>query len=148
MTKRILAFILMVYFGPAPATAQSDRELVYSAVEDYVEALYRVEPERIKRSVHPNLTKRGFWRPNGTKKYEPESTMTFEELLDLAAKWNAQKRLPIDAPKKIEIYDVQDQTATAKLTAEWGTDYLQLAKYGAKWMIVNILWQSHPSKSN
>ena len=35
-----------------------------------------------------------------------------------------------------------NQTASAKLTAAWGVDYFHLAKYGGKWKIVHVLWQS------
>ena len=47
---------------------------------------------------------------------------------------------------RITVYDVLDQTATAKLVAEWGIDYMHLAKFDGKWMIVNVLWQSPPKK--
>ena len=124
---------------------QTDRELVYKAIEDYVDALYLVQPERIQKSVHPGLTKKGYWRKSDTEPYGPERTMTYQQLYELAGKWNAKGKLPENAPKKIEIFDVQDQTASAKLTAQWGTDYFQLAKYNDRWMIVNVLWQSPPS---
>jgi hypothetical protein len=126
----------------------SDRDLVYAAIEDYVDGIYLVQPDRIKKSVHPQLAKRGFWKGKDQTAYE-ESTMTFDQLVELAGKWNAKGRVkPEEAPKKIEIFDVQDQTALGKLTAYWGTDYFELAKYDGKWLIVNILWQSHPPKSN
>jgi hypothetical protein len=35
---------------------------------------------------------------------------------------------------------------TVKLTADWGTDYMHLAKMDGKWMIVNELWQIPPPK--
>lgn len=53
---------------------------------------------------------------------------------------------PATAPKEIAILDVADQTASAKLTAWWGIDYLHLAKYDGKWMITQVLWQSPPPK--
>ena len=140
----LLFFALTITSYGQTGAASSDRDLVYAAIEDYVDALYLVQPDRIKKSVHPNLTKKGFWRPKDKTEYSPESTMTFDQLVDLASKWNAKGNVPKDAPKKIEIFDVQDQTALAKLTAVWGTDYFQLAKYDGKWMIVNIVWQSHP----
>jgi hypothetical protein len=46
----------------------------------------------------------------------------------------------------VEVYDVQNQTASAKLTAFWGTDYLLLGKYDGKWMISSVLWQSPPRR--
>jgi hypothetical protein len=142
----ILTLLLVFYVGRG--YGQTDKELVYAAIEDYVEGLYQVQPERIKKSVHPDLMKKGFWRKNDKTEYEKEDIMTFDQLVELASTWNAKGTLPKDAPKKIEVYDVQDQTATGKLTAQWGTDYFQLAKYDGKWMIVNILWQRHPPKAN
>ncbi len=119
----------------------TERDLVYAAVEDYVDGLYLVQPDRIKKSVHPELTKKGYWKAKDKTTYDYDGMMTFDQLVELAGKWNAKDWLPKDAMKKIDIYDVQDQTAIAKLTAHWGTDYFQLAKYDGKWMIVNILWQ-------
>jgi hypothetical protein len=147
MIKKILVLVFVASTWSISTIAQSaERDLVYAAVEDYVDALYLVQPERIKKSVHANLTKKGYWRKTDSEPYGPEQTMTFQQLYELAGKWNAQGKLPKDAPKKIEIFDVQDQTASAKLTAQWGTDYFQLAKYDGKWMIVNVLWQSAPKK--
>lgn len=140
----LLVFLFGVFF--VNAQTRTDREMVYVAIEDYVDALYLVQPERIKKSVHPNLMKKGFWRPADKSTYENESIMTFDQLVDLAGKWNAKGTLPKDAPRKIEIFDVQDQTAAGKLTAHWGIDYFQLAKYEGEWLIVNIIWQSHPPR--
>jgi hypothetical protein len=138
--KLILTTIFLL--GTQLAFSQSaDRDQVYAAVEDYVDGLYLAQPDRIKKSVHPELMKKGFWKAKDKTEYAYEGVMTFQQLVDLAAKWNAKGWLPKDAVKKIEIYDVQDQTASAKLSAHWGTDYFQLAKMDGKWMIINILWQ-------
>lgn len=144
---RTLLLILFVA-GTLVLRAQTpvDREQVYAAIEDYVDGLYLVQPDRIKRSVHPNLTKKGFWRQPDKTAYEKESIMTFDQLVDLAGRWNAKGTLPKEAPRIIEVFDVLDQTASAKLTAHWGIDYFQLAKYDGKWLIVNIVWQAHPPK--
>ena len=143
MKQLATTFTLLILLLGA-VQAQSDKEQVKMAILDYVEGIYNVQPDRIRQSVHPQLTKKGFWRPRDETTYKDESLMTFEELVELAGKWNAKGTLPKDAPKEIEIYDVQDQTALAKLTAHWGTDYFHLAKYEGKWMITNVLWQSHP----
>ena len=143
MKQLATTFTLLILLLGA-VQAQSDKEQVKMAILDYVEGIYNVQPDRIRQSVHPQLTKKGFWRPGDGTAYKDESLMTFEELVELAGKWNTKGTVPKDAPKEIEIYDVQDQTALAKLTAHWGTDYFHLAKYEGKWMITNVLWQSHP----
>ena len=142
LMKICLAFLLVCCTSTSVFAQKNDHDLVYEAVENYVDALYKVEPDRIRQSVHPNLTKKGFWRKAITDPFGPEQSMTYQQLYDLAAKWNVKGNLPADAPKKIEILDLQDQTAAAKLTAQWGTDYFHLAKYDGTWMIINVLWQS------
>lgn len=119
----------------------TDKELVQAAIEDYVDGIYNVQPDRIKKSVHPELVKKGYWKGKDKADYAYDGIMTFDQLVKLAETWNAKGWLAKDAPKKIDIYDVQDQTACGKLTAYWGTDYFQLAKVEGKWMIMNILWQ-------
>jgi len=51
---------------------------------------------------------------------------------------------PPTARKEIVIYDVQSVTASAKLTAFWGADYLLLGRFDGRWMITHVLWQNAP----
>jgi peptidoglycan/xylan/chitin deacetylase (PgdA/CDA1 family) len=145
MKKVALLFFALLLFFPRADYAQSDaeKEAVRQAVLDYVEGVYDVAPERIERSVHPDLAKRGFYIKKGEKTYT-SSPMTFTELVNLARNYNKDGKIPKDAPKDIVVFDVLDQIACAKLTAAWGVDYFQLAKYDGKWKIVNVLWQSPP----
>lgn len=142
----VAALLLAVPFlmGTDAADDAADREAVREAVLDYVEGIYNVEPERIKRSVAPDLAKVGYWRSKDATEYG-EGRMSFEQLVELAGKWNSKGGVDAEtAPKEIEIYDVLDQTATVKLSAHWGIDYMHLAKINDKWMIKNVLWQSYP----
>ncbi len=129
--------------------SKEDQKGVEEAILDYVEGLYLVDSTRIERSVHPEMRKRGYWYNSKKESYRDNLDMTYEQLVSLAASWNKSgKRVTADSPKKIEIYDVLDRTASAKLTAEWGIDYFHLAKLGGKWYIMNVLWQSIPEESN
>jgi CubicO group peptidase (beta-lactamase class C family) len=120
-----------------------EEEAVRNTILDYVEGIYMVDSSRIERSVHPQLRKRGYWYNADKQKYADNLDMSFDQLRHLAATWNKDgKSANASSPKKIEIYDVNDRTATAKLTAEWGIDHFQLAKLDCKWMIMNVLWQS------
>jgi hypothetical protein len=138
-----LAVALVILLPNLPVQGQeSDREAVRQAVLDYVEGIYGVDPSRVQRSVHPKLAKTGFYRGPNDPAFRPGSNMTFDQLMEIAKNWNKAGKLRKNAPKEITIYDVLDQTATAKLVAEWGTDFMHLAKFDGKWMIVNVLWQS------
>jgi hypothetical protein len=146
-------WLLLAFLGlPClPAHAQSehvsfqdDHAAIRTAVLDYVEGLYTTDTTRIYRSVHPDLAKRGYYLPRNADAYQNEP-MSFAELIEVTRTWNRNGAVnPETALKDIVVFDVLDQTASAKLTAHWGIDYLQLARYDDRWMIVNVLWQTPP----
>ena len=142
MVRVLLALAMIV---PAAIQAQSADEAagVEHAALDYLEDFYEGSTEKIRRGVHPDVVKYGFSRGRD-RSYHGEP-MSFQEMLDYATSVKESGRSPgPDAPKRVEVLDVLDQTAVAKVYAWWGSDYLQLAKYDGQWKIVHVLWQSAP----
>jgi hypothetical protein len=135
----------VLLLGASVNVPNPDEALVREAVLDYVEACYNVQPERIEKSVDPNMVKLGFFRGKNYKDYRPGEAMTYKELLETAAKYNKSGKLPKDAPKEIVVFEVLDKTACAKLKAQWGIDYFHLAKVDGKWKIYQVMWQSNPA---
>ncbi len=131
-------------FAAARLDAQmSHDEGVMAAVLDYVEGIYEVQPDRIRRSVHPTLRKIGYMSRDG-ENYQ-SAPMTFDELVELAGGWNASGEVDAKtALKEVEILDVMNKTASAKLTAVWGVDLMHLVEIDGRWMIINVLWQTPP----
>jgi hypothetical protein len=121
-----------------------DHRMVQAAIEDYVLALYQVEPERIARSVDTSLHKIGYFDYDGEAYFHVP--MTYQQLYDLSASWNKDgAQANSKSPREIEIYEVHDKTASAKLTAQWGIDFMHLSKASdGSWKIMNIMWQSDP----
>lgn len=146
--RYLLTLVLFVTLSNV-SVAQSSEDGVRSAVEDYVEALYQVDPSRIERSVSKSLVKYGYWRQNANQPYAG-SPMNYDQLYRLASGWNKdnQNNINSSTPKEIVVLDVLDKTAVAKLTAFWGIDYFQLEKIEDKWMIRHIIWQAHPAPTN
>lgn len=127
--------------------AQASQEEVSNAVKGYVNAFYYGDTAMIHQNISRDVVKYGYYIPKGKTVYEGEP-MSFQEMINYAA---AVKKRGVSPnvekfPKKIEVLDMQDQTASAKLTAWWGTDYLLLAKIEGHWMITHVLWQSTPPK--
>lgn len=140
----LVAVLLAWPAGVVVGQAAAERAGVERAVLDYVEGFYEGDTLKLKRSVHPDVAKYGYYVPRDSSRYVGEA-MPFAEFLSYARgirERNRQARP--DAPKKVEIFDVLDQTASAKLTAWWGTDYLLLAKYDSRWMIRQVMWQTTP----
>jgi hypothetical protein len=146
---RSLAFVLGAFACaslPDTGLAQSaaDRDAVKRAALDYVEGFYEGDSTKLARGIRPEVYKYGFWRPADKTTYSG-SRMSYDDMFAYARRVRENNRqAPASAPKEVVIYEVLDQTATAKLTASWGTDYLLLGKYDGRWMISHVIWQSPP----
>jgi len=141
----------LTFNGARPSTSQGalqagqgdvdDRAGVTRAVLDYIEGFYEGDTAKLQRSLRPELSKYGFWRAKDSTTYAGER-MTYAEAIAYAAKVRARNQpAPATSPKNVEIFEVQNQTASAKVTAWWGTDYLLLGKYDGRWMIAHVMWQ-------
>ena len=138
----VCVLLILGMTGIGHATTEGDEKAVEAAVRDYVEGIYEVDPDRIRRSVHPDLQKFGFARRSPDDEYRV-IPMTFDQLVELAATYNADgSKVPSDAPKEIVDPVLLAQTATAMLPASWGVDYFHLAQYDARWQNVHVLWQT------
>jgi putative lumazine-binding protein len=152
---RSIALIgLFTLAAPTPLRAQGssapigreEHEAVRRAVLDYVEGFYEGDSVKLARAVRPEIYKYGFWRQRDSTRYAGEQ-MKYAEFFDYARNVKKNNRqTPPTAPKVVDVFDVQNQTASAKLTAFWGTDYLLLGKYDGQWMISSVMWQSPPKR--
>lgn len=126
------------------ADRSADRAAVRRAALDYIEGFYEGDSTKLVRSVRPDVYKFGFWRGRDSTAYHTE-TMPWAEFLSVTRNVRARNR-PVDPawPKKVEVLDVQNVTAAAKVTAWWGTDYLLLGRFGDRWMIAQVRWRSPP----
>ena len=122
--------------------SDEDREAVEMAALDYVDGFYLSQPERIERSVSRNLSKTGFV---ATENGYREVPRTYDRLYRESGRYNADGHIdPETAPRKIEILDILDQIAVVKLSAEWGIDYLNLAREDGRWKVIKVVWQTYP----
>jgi len=122
-----------------------DKEDVVAAVKDYVLGFYEGDAERLDRALHPTLRKLGWYRDGGDKPYGGPYPMTKERALSFAPRFGNSPDSPgSNGHLKVVVFEVLDKVASAKVEASWGIDYIHLAKTDGKWMIYNVIWQSHP----
>ncbi|HEV7780672.1 MAG TPA: nuclear transport factor 2 family protein [Chitinophagaceae bacterium] len=134
----ILALCLFTRFSHA----QDTKEKVERACLDYIEGFYEGDTSKLIRSLKPSLYKFGYWKNDKTGKYEPDGQMTYHEAINYAKKVFEKKNFPkAGAPKKVEILDIMNAVAAAKVTAWWGIDYILLAKQDGEWKIEQVLWE-------
>lgn len=142
MKKLSILILFTILSFPLFSQTDGDRQAVERAMLDYLEGFYEGDTTKIIRGVLPEVNKYGYWKDRNTGEYKG-SAMSFAEMKEYANNVRIKERFPkADAPKKVEIFEVLDQTAAGKVTAWWGSDYILLGKYDGQWKIVQVLWQS------
>ena len=127
-------------------TEITDEEGIHQAVMNYVNSVYEVKPELVDKSVHAKLQKVGFVPKKDETGYR-DMWMNRDELRELAVHWNQDGSLdPATAKAEVKILVQLDQIAMVRLDAEWGIDFIQLAKMKRTWMIINVMWQTYPKE--
>lgn len=138
--------VLLLGLGRSSAAppAEAEREAVRRAALAYVEAFYELEPLKIEKNVHPEVSNRGFVpaEAGGSR----EVRMDFAGLKQNAASVNKEGVFPKNPIKEVAVFEVLDRIASVKVLAEWGIDYMHLAKYDGQWKVVHVLWQTYPPK--
>ena len=114
----------------------------FHAKGDRIVRLWRNNPvERMQRSLHPDLVKRVVRLHPKTKApllNHISKTTLVEYTNGGGGKDTPKDKLFYD----VKILDVYNGIATVKAVSANYVDYLHLAKWDGKWMIVNILWDN------
>ncbi len=109
---------------------------------DYIEGFYQGDSEILKRCLKENLYKFGFWKDEDTGDYGQPIYMSYEQALAYADRVKQKKEFPKPgSPKKVEVLDVMEKIAVAKVTAWWGSDFMLLSKNEEGWMIEQVIWE-------
>jgi len=128
-----------------PAQAAADSAGIRQAALDYIDGYYTGDGARMERAVHPELAKR-IVRTNeqGRSQLGQMSAMT----LVMGTRAGGGKDTPVAQRREdVTILDIYQNAASAKVYASGWVDYLHLAKWNGRWVIVNVLWELHPQKA-
>lgn len=137
-----ITVILLCCFMMFTSKAQEEKEKVENACQDYIAGFYEGDTTKLIGCLNPALYKSGYWQDKKTGKYAPDGNMTWRQAVDYAKLvFEKKKFAKATAPKKVEVLDVMNTIAAAKVTAWWGVDYILLAKQNDKWMIDQVLWE-------
>jgi hypothetical protein len=145
MSIRFLAAVLVVLPAALPAQAAADSAGIRQAALDYIDGYYTGDGARMERAVHPELAKR-IVRTNeqGRSQLGQMSAMT----LVMGTRAGGGKDTPVaERREDVTILDIYQNAASAKVYASGWVDYLHLAKWNGRWVIVNVLWELHPQKA-
>ncbi len=144
-TRTIYCFTVLLALFPPGAHAQTaaDSSGIKQAALDYIEGWYEGNGDRMERALHPELAKRivNTDPRNGRNSLGQQSAMT----LVLNTKRGGGKETPAARQRKdVRILDIFGNTASVRIDASDWVDYLHVAKWNGRWVIVNVLWEVRP----
>jgi len=146
MNPLVLVFLSAVLFTPtgkATGPASDEIAAIKATALDYGESWYEGDAERMERALHPELAKRMIYTDPKTQK----SRLSDMGAMTLVNRTRAGggSRAPVDkVESEAVILDVFENAAVAKVVGPEWVDYLQLAKWNGRWLIVNVLWELNP----
>lgn len=139
----LLAVIILLSSVPmARAQSAADAEAIKQTALDYIEGWYEGNPERMERALHPELAKRIVrTSKEGMSNLNQMSAMTLVQYTRRGGGKNTPKE---KQQKDVTILDVFENAASVKVVASDWIDYLHMAKWNGRWVIVNVLWELKP----
>lgn len=124
-----------------PQASSEDLAAIRQTALDYIEGWYEGNAERMDRALHPELAKRIMVANNGQSILDH---MGKEKLVaGTRAGFGTSTPKP-EQQKDVTVLDVYQNAASVKIVARDWIDYLHMAKWNGKWVIVNVLWEMKP----
>ena len=140
-TRIPLIVCLATFAFPAMSRSQSpaDTAAIRATALDYIEGWYAGDAERMERALHPDLAKRIInTDPRGRNVLGHQSAMT----LVLNTRRGGGRDTPAAQQRKdVRILDLFGNTASVRVDAGAWVDYLHVARWNGRWVIVNVLWE-------
>lgn len=141
-----LIAILVAAVSVSAQTSESDAEraAIKATALDYIEGWYEGDSARMERALHPDLAKR-IVRTNerSQSRLDQMSAMSLVQ----ATRTGYGKQTPKEKQEKeVTILDVFGNAASVKIVANDWVDYLHIAKFNGRWVIINVLWEMKPKK--
>jgi hypothetical protein len=123
-------------------TTEADRDLILQAARDYIESWLEGDAERMGGCLHPELAKRAV-------DLDPDTGLPTVETItreDMVTATTAGYGIRYDKPYELSILDVFEDIATVRVFSSVYMDYLHVARFGDRWLLLNVLWQRRPGR--
>ncbi len=123
--------------------SEADLAAIKQTALDYIEGWYEGSAERMERALHPELAKR-------IVRTDPQSGRSrLDQMGAMSLVHGTRARTSNPTPKEkrqndVTVLDVFENAASVKIVATDWIDYLHVAKYNGRWVIVNVLWELKP----
>jgi putative lumazine-binding protein len=142
----VTGLLSLLLAGPAEAQSAADSAGIRGAALDYIEGWYSADVPRMTRALHPELAKRIVQTDPKSQK-SVLGQMGAKELIEYTRKGGGRETPAQRRQADVSILDIYQGAASAKVIAADWIDYLHLARWNGRWVIVNVLWEFKPREA-
>jgi hypothetical protein len=147
---RLLLVLLPILLGSVSYAQASpsgaDSAAITQTALDYIEGWYEGNAERMERALHPDLAKR-IVRTNPQNNQSRIDQMSAMSLVQGTRRGGGKETPKERQQKDVTILDIFGSTASVKVVASDWIDYMHIAKFNGRWVIVNVLWELKPANN-
>jgi hypothetical protein len=143
----LLAAATLLAAVPARAQTAADSAAIRAAALDYVEGWYAGDGGRMERALHPELAKRNVYTDaqSGRSRLIQMSALT---LINQTRAGGGSDIAAADRKRDVAILDIHGNAASVRARMATWIDYMHLAKWNGRWVIVNVLWENDPRSND
>lgn len=126
-----------------PAISAADSAAIRATALDYIDGWYAADGDRMARALHPELAKRNVTTDaRGKSRLLQMSAMT---LVNNTRGGGGSEIPEARRAREVRILDAYAGAASVRVTAATWIDYMHLARFNGRWVIVNVLWENDPT---
>lgn len=130
---------LVLITAPLAGQTAADSAAIRATALDYIEGWYAGDAARMERALHPELAKRIVRAgPNGEPRLDHMGAAT---LVERTRNGGGTKTPEPQRDREVRILDIFHSAASVRATMSGWVDYMHLAKWNGRWLIVNVLWE-------
>ena len=143
MSRRMYRTVAIAFvFAALPAAAQSaaDSAGIRTTALDYIDGWWSADAQRMASALHPELVKRirGV-DPNGGREWIDQQGAS--RLVRGTGRGGGRETPVASQRSAVRILDIFQNTASVRVDAGPWVDYLQMVRWGGRWVILNVLWE-------
>jgi hypothetical protein len=140
-----IAIALAVLLAAAPAAAQTaaDSAAIRTTAHDYIDGWWSGDAPRMQSALHPELVKR-IRGTDRTGEHEWIDNMGASRLVQGTGRGGGRETPAADRRSEVRILDIFQNTASVRVDAGAWVDYLHMVRWGGRWVILNVLWETRP----
>lgn len=129
----------LLSLSPAVAQTAADTAAIHETVLDYVDGWWAGDVDRMERCLHPDLVKRIIVTHEGTGRSLMNS-ISKSDMVEYTRAGGGSAEIERKGEVEVTVVSIDGGIANVVATSARYVDYLHVAKWNGRWLIVNVLW--------